>query len=293
MDFQRLRIFCEVYRLRSYSQAARRLHLTQSAVSQQMRALERELTVELFESASRTFPTAAGDVLFKEAGLILAEIEDLRRGVLAAAGSGAGVVRLGMIDVAAVDLLPRALARFRREHPQIKVEAVVKTSGELLEMVERGELDVAVAVINRVPAVMSVRELRTDHIVAIVPRGSPLKRRELKLRDLRGQPLILYPGSSLTRQVIEEAFRARGIVPAVNMEMHYPAAICSMVRQGMGVGLLSELSAREHRLRGQEVVLIHELRGALKLGLVTHVRRRLAPQVHALMGAILAGKKNL
>ena len=72
MDIQRLKVFCEVYRQGGYSPAARKLGLTQSAVSQQVRALERELGVGLFDEVHRNRPTAAGDYLFDEGSLILA-----------------------------------------------------------------------------------------------------------------------------------------------------------------------------------------------------------------------------
>ncbi len=281
MDLQRLRIFCEVYRQRGYSQAARRLKLTQSAVSQQVRALERELGVALFDKTVRTRATAAGDLLYHEGRLILATLDDLAAKVSSAAGLGKGSVRFGMIDVAAIELMPRVLAAFRREHPHVKVEAVVRTSGELVEMVQDHELDFAIAVINQVPEGVQVRELYRDSIVAVLPRSRKLGK-EISVKDLRGEPLIVYPLSSHTRRLIEDVFRRHGVMLTVNMEMHYPAAICSLVQQGMGVGLLSSFSAREHRLRGQRIAQIVELKGAQRIGIVTHGRRQLQPQAAAL-----------
>ncbi|MFA4874561.1 MAG: LysR family transcriptional regulator [bacterium] len=286
MDLQRLKIFCEVYRQRGYSQAARRIKLTQSAVSQQVRTLERELGVPLFDKASRTTPTAAGDYLYNEGSLILASIDDVARGVRNAAGLGQGSVRFGMIDVAAIGLMPNVLAAFRREHPHVKVEAVVRTSGELVEMVLAHELDFGIAVINQLPDGVKARELYRDSIVAVLPRGRQ-RGRQLSVKDLKGEPLIVYPLSSHTRRVIDEAFRDHGIVPTVNMEMHYPAAICSLVQQGMGIGLISAFSAREHRLRGQQVLPIAELKGAQRIGIVTHSRRQLPPQAAALVSMAL------
>ena len=286
MDINRLRVFCEVYRQRGFSTAARKLGLTQSAVSQQVRTLERELGVDLFDPASRASPTAAGDYLYREAGLILAAVGDARRGVRDASGVGAGSVKFGMIDVAAIELMPGVLASFKRAHPQVRVEAVVRASGELIDMVQGHELDFAVAVTNRVPEGLVTRPIYSDSIVAVVPRGSPFAGSDISLARLRGEPLILYPLSSHSRRLIDELFRSHGIVPTVAMEMHYPEAICSLVQQGMGVGLISELSARENKLRGQSVVAVQELTGVRSIGMVSHGRRRLAPQAVALMEAI-------
>jgi len=286
MDLRKLEIFREVYRQGGFSSAARRLGLTQSAVSQQVRALESELGVELFDAETRSGPTAAGDYLFKEAGLIMASLEDVRRGVMGVQGVGAGSVKFGMIDVAAIELMPGVLAAFKRRHSQIKVEAVVRPSGELVEMVLRHELDFAVAVTNRVQGDLAVREFYSDSIVAVVPRGGGYPRSGISISRLRGEPLILYPGSSHSRMLIEDVFRAHGIVPTIAMEMHYPEAICSLVQQGLGVGLISELSAREHKLRGQSVVPVRELAGVRSIGTISHGRRRLAPQAAALVAEI-------
>ncbi|MBN1283637.1 MAG: LysR family transcriptional regulator [Proteobacteria bacterium] len=288
MDMQRLRIFCEVYRQRGFSQAARRLKLTQSAVSQQVRALERELGVALFDPQSRASPTAAGDYLFREGNLILATVEDVCRGAQGAGGLGSGMVKFGMIDTAAIEIMPGVLSAFRRAHPEVKVEAVVRASGELMEMVAGHEIEFAIAVTNRTPQGLDSSTVYRDSIVAVVPQGSRFKGPRVSIRELRGEPLILYPLSSHSRMLIEDVFRSNGMVPTVAMEMHYPEAICSLVAQGMGVGLISELSAREQKLRGQRAVMIREFEGVREIGIVLHKRRRPSPQARALMDAVNA-----
>ncbi|MFH0800447.1 MAG: LysR family transcriptional regulator [Pseudomonadota bacterium] len=286
MDIRRLKLFCEVCRQGSYSLAAKKAGLTQSAVSQQVRALERDLGVALFDADDRSRPTAAGDFLFREGGRLLAQMDDVENGIRHVAGVGAGTVRFGMIDVAAIWLLPGVLTRFKEAYPQVKVEAVVKTSGELIELVERHAIDFAIVVTNRIPDSLVKKDIYEDSIVAVVPRRSHLNRRQISVRDLRGEPLILYPASSYSRMLIDDIFRANGVVPAVSMEMHYPAAILSLVRQGMGVGLVSELSAREMKLRGQAVVRIEELEGKREIGIVSHRGRRPSPQARELVKMI-------
>lgn len=286
MDLRRLEIFCSVCRLRSHSGAAKRLRLTQSAVSQQVRSLEEELGVALFDAKDRAAPTAAGDFLFREGEKILALVQDAANGARHAAGLGTGTVRFGMIDVAATQLLPQALAAFQGRHPQVRLDALVKTSGELIGMVERHELDFAVVVTNHLPEALEGRDLYRDSIVAVVRRGSALVCQRLSVRALRGEPLILYPASARSRTVIEEAFRLRGVVPTVAMEMHYPSAICSLVRQGMGVGLVSALSTREVPMRGLRAVPIRELAGVRRIGMTFARARRPSPQARALMEAM-------
>ncbi|MBT3182209.1 MAG: LysR family transcriptional regulator [Deltaproteobacteria bacterium] len=286
MDIRKLQIFCEVYRQGGFSQAAKKLRLTQSAVSQQIKALESELGVSLFDPDSRATPTASGDYLMKEGELFLAQLDDIRNGVKDAAGVGGGTVRFGMIDVAAISLMPKVLKIFRTKQPNIELDAVVKATGELVNMVDMHQLDFAVAVTNNAEESFECQPVYSDSIVAIVPRKSSLDRGKISVMDLKGEPLILYPPSSHSRGVIEDVFRSRGVVPTVNMEMHYPAAICSLVQQGMGVGLISELSARESKMKGQSIVGIDELTGVRQIGIVTHRKRKLSPQAKALISTI-------
>lgn len=283
MDIKKLEIFCEVYRQKSFSRAAKRLKLTQSAVSQQIKAIENCLSVKLFDAENRTSPTAAGDYLYSEGVAILAQIADLENGIKHVAGFGEGTVRFGMIDVAAIWIVPGALGRFKTLHPKVKVEAIVKTSGELVELVEENALDFAVVVTNKIPDSLKKKHIYNDSIVAVVPVSSRLSRPRISIDDLKGEPLIVYPSSSHSRQLIEDAFRAKGIVPAVSAEMHYPAAILSLVRQGMGTGLVSELSAKELKLKGQKIVPIKELSGTRQIGIVFNAARRPSPQARALM----------
>ena len=286
MDIKQLKIFCEVYRQRGYSLAAKKLKLTQSAVSQQIRSLEKNLNVNLFDEKDRLQPTAAGDLLFKEGMKILSQMDDLENAVRHASGFGSGIIHFGMIDVAAVKLLPNILGAFKKKFPQIKLDATVKRSGELIELVENRALDFAVVVTNRIPETLSTSDLYTDSLVAIVPKDSRLNKKLISVKDLRGEPLILYPTSSHSRMVVEDAFRSARIVPSVIMEMHYPDAIVSLVHQGMGIGIVSELSVRDMKMLGHAIVRVKELEGARNIGIVMCRFRRTSPQALQLISMI-------
>jgi DNA-binding transcriptional LysR family regulator len=286
MDIRRLEIFCEVVKKRGFSKAAASLRLTQSAVSQQIQSLERELGMPLFDEDDRATMTSAGQYLFGEASLVLAHLSDMKNGINSAAGMKGGAVRFGMIDVAATGLLPRVLKKFKSKFPGVALEAEVRATGELIAMVEGCELDFAIAVSNAIPDSMVSEDFYRDSIVAVVPAADKSLRGAIGVRDLKGEPLILYPSSSHSRALIEDVFRAGGVVPTVSMDMHYPAAICSLVRQGMGIGLISEISARENLLKGQRIVRIKELERARRIGVVRMKRRALSPQAKILVSML-------
>jgi LysR family transcriptional activator of glutamate synthase operon len=290
MDIRKLEIFCEVVKRKSFSAAAKKLGITQSAVSQQVKVLEADLGVELLNRNDRKIASPAGQYLYNEANLLLSQIRDISQGVLKAAGFVSGTVRFGMIDVAAITIMPGLIKKFKSRYSGIALEAVVRATGELLEKVDNHELDFAVLVTNGLEADYSCINVYKDSIVAVVPRKSSLARKEISIRDLKGEPLILYPATSYSRKVIEEVFRMSGVVPTVNMEMHYPAAICSLVREGMGIGLISRLSADAHTLKGQKKVVIRELVGVRNIGILKHKRRALSPQAGLLID-ILSKKR--
>lgn len=283
MDIRSLEIFCEVIRRKGFSAAAKKLSLTQSAVSQQVGSLERRLGVSLLDPEDRRSPTPAGEYLYSEGNILLSQLKDIEQGVLSAAGVASGTVRFGMIDVAAISLMPRVLKKFRTKNPKVELEAVVKATGELIDMVSMGELDFAIAVTNNLSEDLRASKVYSDSIVAVVDKNSKFRSKSISIEELKGEPLILYPQSSHSRMIIENAFRRAGVIPTVNMDMHYPAAICSLVEQGMGVGLISELSAHENKMRGQRVISIEGLRSIREIGVTYRGSRRLSPQARALI----------
>lgn len=286
MDIRSLKIFCEVYRAKSFTLAARRLSLTQSAVSQQIKALEGELGIMLFDVDSRNMPTAAGEALYDEAIMIISRMDDIPDLLQKTAGMASGHIKFGMIDVVATALLPKVLTRFKTKNPGIGLEAVVKASRELVEMINDFTLEFAVLVLNGLEDRFHTMSIYNDSIVAMLPPQWPGNDKAIKIKDLKGVPLILYPPTSRTRSIIDDAFAMKGIHPAVGMEMHYPAAISALVRQGMGVGLISGLSATEVGEKGQKIAPIEELSGVRKIGVVCNPRRRPKPQTRFLIETI-------
>lgn len=282
-----LRIFCCVYEKKGFSEAAKSLGLTQSAVSQQIKTLEGELGVLLFDPSDRKRPTSEGDFLFKESFKLLSEIDYIKSSVKNLKRVESGKIKFGMIDTAATGLLPKILKRFKQKYCGVELEALVRPSGELVKSVENYQLDFCVAVCHDLSTSLRAKVFYRDSIVAVTPHKSPLaKRSTISIRELKGEPLILYPIGSYSRSLVENIMRAKGIVPTVAMEMHYPAAIISLVAQGMGIGLLSQLSVSEERLHGQKVLRVSEFVEKREIAVVYQKHRRLSPQADAVIDMI-------
>ncbi|WP_369363498.1 LysR family transcriptional regulator [Streptomyces sp. CG4] len=189
MELRQLSYFVAVAEELHFGRAAERLHIVQSAVSQQIQRLERELGAELFDrSPRRVRLTGAGERLLPEARAVLAAAERARAAVAAPAG-----LRLGTSTGLGAHL-DRVLAAFAERAPQVPVELVSLPAGERLARVAAGRLDAAFVRSAEPPAGVRVVPLWSDPLVAALPAAHRLAGRdEIDLADLAGLPLALAP----------------------------------------------------------------------------------------------------
>ncbi|MFF3916098.1 LysR family transcriptional regulator [Streptomyces sp. NPDC001852] len=192
MELRQLSYFVAVAEELHFGRAAERLHIVQSAVSQQIQRLERELGAELFDrSPRRVRLTGAGERLLPEARAVLAAADKARASVAASAG-----LRLGTSTGLGAHL-DRVLAAFAERAPEVPVELVSLPAGERLARVAAGLLDAAFVRSAEPPAGVRVVPLWPDPLVAALPATHPLARQgEIDLADLAGLPLALAPRSA-------------------------------------------------------------------------------------------------
>ncbi|MEV5872993.1 LysR family transcriptional regulator [Streptomyces sp. NPDC052101] len=189
MELRQLSYFVAVAEELHFGRAAERLHIVQSAVSQQIQRLERELGAELFDrSPRRVRLTGAGERLLPEARAVLAAAERARAVVAAPAG-----LRLGT-STGLGEHLDRVLARFAARAPEVPVELFSLPAGERLARIAAGRLDAAFVRSAEPPAGVTVLPLWSDPLVAALPATHPLAGRdEIDLADLAALPLALAP----------------------------------------------------------------------------------------------------
>ncbi|MEW2156385.1 LysR family transcriptional regulator [Streptomyces sp. NPDC007189] len=211
MELRQLSYFVAVAEELHFGKAAERLHIVQSAVSQQIQRLERELGAELFDrSPRRVRLTGAGERLLPEARAVLAAAEKARAAVAAPAG-----LRLGTSTGLGAHL-DRVLAAFAERAPEVPVELVSLPAEERLNRVAAGRLDAAFVRSAEPPDGVRVVPLWPDPLVAALPAGHPLAARdEIRLADLAGLPLALTPRRTNPALVdlVLGACRAAGFEP--------------------------------------------------------------------------------
>ncbi|WP_197319875.1 LysR family transcriptional regulator [Saccharomonospora sp. NB11] len=242
MELQQLRYVLAVAETKSFTRAAERCHVVQSALSHQIARLERELGGRLFDRTSRRVRlTAAGEAFLPAARQCLDAAERAAADVAAAFGEVRGRLDVGVIPtVAAVDL-PSLLKNFRTRHPQVRVSLRVGSSPDLVEQVRRADLDLAFLGLPATtePKGVRVHEFGRDRHVAVVAPDHPLAgSEEIELSRLASEVFVDFPIGSAGRAQADLAFDAAGIDRQVALEVGAVDLMVELVRRGLGVTML-------------------------------------------------------
>src|SRR4051812_17269001 len=198
LDVKRLRVLREVAARGSFSGAAESLHFTQSAVSQQIAALERETATTLVERSARGVRlTEAGEVLVRHTDVILARLADAETELNALEGLTAGRLRLAAFPSAGASIAPEAIGRFRERHPSVELSMVPAEPEDGQEKLRAGEVDIALLIETTwgecdVDVTLERTHLLDDRMFACLPRNHPLAAKaKLRLEDLREESWLL------------------------------------------------------------------------------------------------------
>lgn len=242
MELQQMRYVVAVAETGSFTRAAERCHVVQSALSHQVAKLERELGARLFERTSRRVRlTQAGEAFVPVARQCLAAADNAAAEVAAVAGVVRGRLAVGVIPtVAAIDV-PGVLDGFRRRHPEVRVALRTGASGDLVAQVRDGELDVALLGLptSARPEGVRSRVLARDDLVAVVAPGHELAAAtRTDLARLSQEVFVDFPAGTAGRAQTDQAFAAAGLERDVAFEVSAVDLMIRLVRQGLGVAML-------------------------------------------------------
>ena len=256
MEIRQLRAFAAIAETRTFTAAAQRVHVTQAAISMQIRQLEHEVGIPLFiRTPRRVVLTEAGEHLLERAQLILREHDAALAELAELAGAEHGRIRLGSASGnVSADALPVILRRMRKRYPQAEVTVTSGTSEELVRKILAGEVDMAFVSLPVEARNVETELLSRDQLVAIASPRHPLAgQRVISGFALAQEKLILGERGGNTRRLIDEFFAEAGLKPTVAMELSRQAAIMNMVAADMGVGIVPLSTAREDVERGRLV----------------------------------------
>ena len=241
ITLRQLKVFEAVARSLSFSRAAEELHLTQPAVSMQVKSLEEEAGLPLTEQiGKKIFLTDAGVELARHARLIAQQLRDASEAMAALSGVRGGRLSIGVVSTAKY-FAPRLLTVFRARHPGIDLRLGVHNREEIVRQLAGNEIDLAI--MGRPPQeIETVADVFAEHpLVIIAAPDHPLaKRRKIAAAELGGEVFLIREPGSGTRSAMERYFAEQGVALDNTFEMSSNETIKQAVMAGMGLSFISE-----------------------------------------------------
>ncbi|MFZ5905876.1 MAG: LysR substrate-binding domain-containing protein [Nitrospirota bacterium] len=247
MEDHKLKAFCLVLELKSFSKAAEAKFMTQSAMSHLIRNIEDEIgTALLIRKGKTIIPTRAGKIFYAYATTILRQYEQMENDVYSLLHRVKGPLRIGSSATAATCLLPQVLYSFVKTYPEVETGVSVLNSEDILHRLFEGLLDIGVIEGNIGNESLFPTEIAEDEIVLISADDSQLaKKHPVTARDLQEQAFIMPEEGSGIREAMDEFLHALKINPEklrITMTIGNPELIVQMVQTGIGVAFVSKWS---------------------------------------------------
>ena len=264
MDLHQLEMFRAVAEEASFTKAAERLHLSQSAVSRGVKQLEEGLgSVLLHRGPKRISLTASGELLLKTAHRINLEMQEAVSQIEGTRTLSRGSLSLAGGMTVCMYILPRVLKRFRKLYPKVELSVSSALSSAILDKIRRREIDIALLTMPIVADdVCVVPALKEEMVVVAGPGHALTRERPIQPKSLGRFPLILYESGSNTRRVLDEYFVSEGVAVRIAMETENVEIIKAMVSHGLGVSIIPYAAAAKDvrakrltfgRLRGRRL----------------------------------------
>jgi DNA-binding transcriptional LysR family regulator len=247
-----MRSFVAISKVGSFTRAAHAIHLSQPALTVQIRQLEETLQVKLLDRNTRTVHlTRVGQELAPLFERVLHELDTIVAGAKQLANQKYGIVRIACLPSLAAAVLPAAIREYRQQHPGVEFVLRDGVGNKVLSLVKADLVDFGIAAAEVNDPDFETEVLMRDRIHAVYLAPHPLDReRSITAAKLSRHPLILMDSESTVRQVVERGFRAEGLAIAPLIEATYMATAVGMVRARLGVALLPSVAV-EAKASGQ------------------------------------------
>lgn len=239
MEIRQLKAFLAIAEAKTFTAGARRVNVTQAAISMQIRQLEEEVGLQLFtRTPRRVILTEAGEYLLDRARKILREHDSALAEIAELGGVEYGRLRIGSASAEfATQQLPNILHQLRSKFPNSELQVSAGTSQVLVDKIMHGEIDIAFVSLPVENSSITTDRLFSDEIVAIAHPGHRLANEKyMSAATLAGEHLILGERGGNTRRMIDDFFNAANVRPNIVMELSRQETVNQMVEKGLGVG---------------------------------------------------------
>ena len=295
LTLRQLKVFEAVARHLNYTRAAEELHLTQPAVSMQVKQLEESLGVALFEQlGKRVHLTEAGTEVLGYARSVTQQLDELEGVLHRMKGLGGGRLRISVATTANY-FIPTLLGSFSRRYPDVTVSLDVTNRETLLRQLAENTVDLVVMGQPPVEADVEAEAFMDNPLVVVAPTDHPLaKKKKIPLARLQEETFLVRESGSGTRIAMERFFNERGMKLKTGMEVGSNEAIKQSVQAGLGLGLLSRATIEQELALKRLVVLNVADFPIMRHWYVVHRQgKRLSPVAQAFRDFVLAEARRL
>jgi DNA-binding transcriptional LysR family regulator len=281
LQIETLKIFCDLVETGSFSLAAERNFVTQSAVSQQVRGLEEMFKHRLLERVRgrrEVRLTSAGEVFYQESRNVLAAYGSLQERVRGLDGTVSGSVRVATVYSIGLHELPPAVRKFMALYPSAKIDLEYSRTTRIVRDVQSGAVELGVIAYPEKRRGLTVIPLPGDRLVLICPPGHQLARRKkIKATDLKGYDFVLFERDIPTRRAIDRIFKAHGVTVHRVAEFDNIETIKRAVEVGFGLAIVPRPSVIDEQRSGQlSVVQLAEPEWTRSVGIIHRSDRTLS-----------------
>jgi LysR family transcriptional regulator, transcriptional activator of the cysJI operon len=287
-----LKVFCDLVETQSFSKTALLNTVTQSAVSQQLKSIEKRQGKQLIEREKRRLTlTAEGEIFYRYARDIVRRYEEMEHRIHALGGVVSGTVRLASIySVGMLELAPY-LKAYLKAYPRVNFRLQYDQAQKIYDDVSSSEIDLGIVPYPRPQRNVDVIEFTENRMVVITPPGHPLVDKEVvEAKDLADYPLILFTQETPTRKAIDRFFRKHNVRPNVVMELDHIATMKHAVEVDIGISIVP-LNAIDDELERKTIsyLPIDDIGFVRPLGILYRKGRSLSVATQKLLDVLLEG----
>lgn len=248
INFELYKIFYYCAQNRSFSTAARKLYISQSAVSQSIKQLEKQLGVTLFFRKSRAIQlTSEGEILFSYASQAFNFLKTAETKLQEIEGLRSGEINIGVSDSICKYFIMPYIEKFGQLYPKVAIKIINRTTPQLLEVLKNGLVDMVISTLPVNSDIFnSTKFIEVNDIFVASEKFAELKNRKITLRELNGYPLVMLQSNSSTRKSINAFFAVKGLTCSPEIELESLELLIEFALIGTGIAYVLKESASEH-----------------------------------------------
>jgi len=293
-NLRQFHAFVTVAKLGSFTRAAKRLNLSQPALTVQVRQLEEALGVRLFDRSTRIVHlTPIGREIAPTLERVLHEIDAVMVNTKEIASHIRGTVNIGALPSISSKMLPAAIVEFQKKFPGIVVRLRDVLAQRIVRLVKEEEVDFGIGTLRMPDADIEFTPLFTDHLGVIFPGGHPVeRRRSITLEYLATFPLILMDLETSVRDLVDRAFESDGGVAVPAFEVVYMSTAVALVKAGLGLTIQPSLAMDLAISKGLKFRTIKHQGLTRHIGVIRNLGRSLTPSAEAFIEMMIGACKS-